>query len=175
MNQWPPHIHPSGEHPPHQPGATPAPGTARPDGHDPCFRHGVVVGYTGSPTSERALAYACGMAGRTGAGLIIVHVSHTWPLADWWHGGEALMAPDMPDIGNDVLTAALTHSGEMSQSPRATIHASGDVCLELDEIGRHYAADAIVVGASRGIAARLFGCVGSRLTVHPRRPVIVVP
>lgn len=34
---------------------------------DPAFRHGVVVGFDGSTSSERALAYAIGMARRLGS------------------------------------------------------------------------------------------------------------
>ncbi|MBI0384956.1 universal stress protein, partial [Streptomyces albiflaviniger] len=46
---------------------------------DPAFQHGVVVGFDGSMSSERALAYAIGMARRSGSGLIIVHVANRLP------------------------------------------------------------------------------------------------
>ena len=50
---------------------------------DPAFRHGVVVGFDGSMSSERALAYAIGMAHRLGSGLIIVHVANRLPTTVW--------------------------------------------------------------------------------------------
>ncbi|MGG8409634.1 universal stress protein, partial [Streptomyces sp. 12297] len=50
---------------------------------DPAFRHGVVVGFDGSTSSERALAYAIGMARRSGSGLIIVHVANRLPTTVW--------------------------------------------------------------------------------------------
>ena len=50
---------------------------------DPAFRHGVVVGFDGSTSSERALAYAIGIASRLESGLIIVHVANRLPTTAW--------------------------------------------------------------------------------------------
>ncbi|MCX5604846.1 universal stress protein [Streptomyces phaeochromogenes] len=133
------------------------------------------MGYTGSPSSERALAYASGMARRAGAGLVVVHVTYQWPTVDWCAGGEALVAIDLPDDSADDLTDALARTGQLTQVPWVAVHTRGDARSELEEISRQYAADAIVVGASHSITARLFSRVGSRLARHPRRPVIIIP
>lgn len=50
---------------------------------DPAFQHGVVVGFDGSLSSERALAYAVGMARRSRCGLVIVHVANRLPATVW--------------------------------------------------------------------------------------------
>ncbi|MGW3411393.1 universal stress protein [Streptomyces sp. NPDC000888] len=175
MSQWPPHERRSGEHRPHPSDAILAPEAVLAPWRDPRFRHGVVVGYTGSPSSERALAYASGMAQRAGAGLVVVRVTHDWPAADWCHDGEPMVVIGLPDDGADDLTDVLTCTGQLTQVPWVAVHTRGDIRNGLEEISRQYAADAIVVGASRSIAARLFSCVGSRLARHPGRPVIIVP
>src|SRR5919108_5596202 len=69
---------------------------------DPAFRHGVVVGFDGSTSSERALAYAVGMARRAGAGLIIVHVANRLPTTVW-AGCEPPVFVDVPDHRTEVL------------------------------------------------------------------------
>ncbi|WP_129260363.1 universal stress protein [Streptomyces sp. M3] len=165
MNQWPTHL----------PGTTSASAIEPQPWHDARFRHGIVVGYSGSPASERALAYASGIARRAGTGLVAVQVTPQIPLADWWHGGEALTFTDLPEESNDGLTDTLARTGQLTQVSWVAVHTRGDICHELEQISRQCAADAIVVGASHRITARLLGCVGSRLTQHPRRPVIVIP
>jgi len=40
----------------------------------PAPRHPVIVGYDGSPSARNALAYAAGMARRSGRPLLVVHV-----------------------------------------------------------------------------------------------------
>ncbi|WP_406391209.1 universal stress protein [Streptomyces sp. NBC_00882] len=174
MSQWLPRKHHSGERRPRPPGAAPAPGAAFPLRHDP-FRHAVVVGCSGSPSDERTLAYASGMALRIGRGLVIVHVTHRLPSPGWWEGGEPMALLDLPDESSETLADALAHTGQLTQVPWVAVHRTGDVRHQLEEISRWYAADAIVVGASRSVTARLFGRVGSRLSRQPRHPVIIIP
>ncbi len=69
---------------------------------DPAFKHGVVVGFDGSTSSERALAYAIGMAHRSGSGLIIVHVANRLPTTVW-AGCEPPVFVDVPDHRTEVL------------------------------------------------------------------------
>ncbi|UIX34236.1 universal stress protein [Streptomyces sp. GQFP] len=174
MSQWLPRKRHSGERRPALSGAAPAPGAALPLRHDP-FRHAIVVGYSGSPSDERTLAYASGVALRAGRGLVIVHVTHRLPSPSWWEDGEPMTLLDLPDDSSESLTAALARTGQLTQVPWVAVHTRGDVRHELEEISRRYAADAIVVGASRSITAKLFGCVGSRLARQPRHPVIIIP
>lgn len=55
------------------------------------------------------------------------------------------------------------------------VERGGDICHELEEVGREYAADAIVVGSTHGIVGRIFGSVVGRLARRAQRPVIVIP
>ncbi|CAM5352301.1 hypothetical protein SFUMM280S_05697 [Streptomyces fumanus] len=77
---------------------------------DPAFKHGVVVGFDGSTSSERALAYAIGMARRLAAGLIIVHVANRLPTTVW-AGCEPPVFVDVPDHRTEVLGLELACAG----------------------------------------------------------------
>ena len=59
--------------------------------------------------------------------------------------------------------------------PRVLLERGGDICHELEEVGREYEADAIVVGTTHGLLGRLFGSVSGRLARRAQRPVIVIP
>lgn len=130
---------------------------------DPAFRHGVVVGFDGSTSSERALAYAIGMAKRSGSGLIIVHVANRLPTTVW-AGCEPPVFVDVPDHRTEVLGLELACADYLAEVPWILVERGGDICHELEEVGREYAADAIVVGSTHGIVGRIFGSVagGSR-------------
>jgi hypothetical protein len=65
------------------------------------------VGYSASPSGERALAYAGGMALRAGTALIVVHVSHPMPSPSWWEGSEPMIPLDLPDDSSERLAATL--------------------------------------------------------------------
>ncbi|MGW9248647.1 universal stress protein [Streptomyces badius] len=141
---------------------------------DPAFRHGVVVGFDGSTSSERALAYAIGMAGRSGSGLIIVHVANRLPTTVW-AGCEPPVFVDVPDHRTEVLGLELASADYLSEVPWVLVERGGDICHELEEVGREYAADAIVVGSTHGIVGRIFGSVAGRLARRAQRPVVVIP
>ncbi|NYI08299.1 universal stress protein [Allostreptomyces psammosilenae] len=142
--------------------------------HDPAFRHAVVVGFDGSVSSERALAYAVGMARRAGAGLVIVHVANRLP-ATVWAGCEPPVFVDVPDRTSEVLGLELACADYLAEVPWVLVERGGDICHELEEVAVEYAADAIVVGGSQGLIARLFGSVAGRLVRRANRPVIVIP
>ncbi|MEN3583255.1 universal stress protein [Streptomyces sp. ZYX-F-203] len=141
---------------------------------DPAFRHGVVVGFDGSRSSERALAYAVGMARRHAAGLIIVHVANRLP-ASVWAGCEPPVFVDVPDHRTEVLGLELACAEPLGEVPWILVERGGDICHELEQVGREYEADAIVVGCAHGLFARLFGSVAGRLAKRARRPVVVIP
>ncbi|MER7398742.1 universal stress protein [Streptomyces sp. NPDC000151] len=141
---------------------------------DPAFQHGVVVGFDGSMSSERALAYAIGMARRSGSGLIIVHVANRLPTTVW-AGCEPPVFVDVPDHRTEVLGLELACADHLSELSWILVERGGDICHELEEVGREYAADAIVVGSTHGIVGRIFGSVAGRLARRAQRPVIVVP
>ncbi|MBW1603096.1 universal stress protein [Streptomyces sp. JJ66] len=141
---------------------------------DPAFQHGVVVGFDGSLSSERALAYGIGMAHRSGSGLIIVHVANRLPTTVW-AGCEPPVFVDVPDHRSEVLGLELACADYLSDVPWVLVERGGDICHELEEVGREYEADAIVVGSTHGLVGRVFGSVAGRLTRRAQRPVIVIP
>lgn len=141
---------------------------------DPLFQHGVVVGFDGSLSSERALAYAVGMARRSQCGLVIVHVANRLP-ATVWAGCEPPVFVDLPDHRTEVLGLELACADFLAGVPWILIERGGDICHEIEEVGREYAADAIVVGTTHGLLGKLFGSVSGRLARRANRPVIVIP
>ncbi|MEC3994329.1 universal stress protein [Actinacidiphila sp. DG2A-62] len=141
---------------------------------DPAFRHGVVVGFDGSLSSERALAYAVGMARRTHSALIIVHVANRLP-ATVWAGCEPPVFVDVPDHRTEVLGLELACADHLAEISWVLVERGGDICHELEEVGREYEADAIVVGGTHGLAGRIFGSVAGRLARRAQRPVVVIP
>ncbi|WP_030908235.1 universal stress protein [Streptomyces sp. NRRL F-5126] len=141
---------------------------------DPAFRHGVVVGFDGSTSSERALAYAIGMAVRLGSALIIVHVANRLPTTVW-AGCEPPVFVDVPDHRTEVLGLELACAEHLSEVPWILVERGGDICHELEEVSQEYSADAIVVGSTHGLVGRIFGSVAGRLARRARRPVVVVP
>ncbi|MFG2305783.1 universal stress protein [Actinacidiphila glaucinigra] len=141
---------------------------------DPAFRHGVVVGFDGSVSSERALSYAIGMARRSGSALIIVHVANRLP-ATVWAGCEPPVFVDVPDHRTEVLGLELACADHLSEVPWILVERGGDICHELEEVGREYEADAIVVGGTHGIIGKIFGSVAGRLARRAQRPVVVIP
>jgi nucleotide-binding universal stress UspA family protein len=141
---------------------------------DPDFKHGVVVGFDGSTSSERALAYAIGMARRSGSGLIIVHVANRLPTTVW-AGCEPPVFVDVPDHRTEVLGLELACAEHLAEVPWVLVERGGDICHELEEVGQEYEADAIVVGSTQGLVGRLFGSVAGRLARRAQRPVVTIP
>ncbi|WP_371481416.1 universal stress protein [Kitasatospora sp. NBC_00315] len=141
---------------------------------DPVFQHGVVVGFDGSLSSERALAYAVGMARRSQCGLVIVHVANRLP-ATVWAGCEPPVFVDLPDHRTEVIGLELACADFLSGVPWILVERGGDICHEIEEVGREYAADAIVVGSTHGLLGKIFGSVSGRLARRANRPVIVIP
>ncbi|MDH6450392.1 hypothetical protein M2155_002800 [Streptomyces sp. SAI-119] len=99
---------------------------------DPAFKHGVVVGFDGSTSSERALAYAIGMAHRSGSGLIIVHVANRLPTTVW-AGCEPPVFVDVPDHRTEVLGLELACADYLAEVPWILVERGGDICHELEE------------------------------------------
>jgi nucleotide-binding universal stress UspA family protein len=156
------------------PTAVPEPAEGRGHACDPAFQHGVVVGFDGSTSSERALAYAIGMARRTGSSLIIVHVANRLPTTVW-AGCEPPVFVDVPDHRTEVLGLELACADHLAEVSWMLVERGGDICHELEDVGREYEADAIVVGSTHGLAGRIFGSVAGRLARRAQRPVVVVP
>ncbi|MFI8182531.1 universal stress protein [Actinacidiphila glaucinigra] len=150
----------------------PAPVTGGP--HAAVDRYGVLVGYSGSATSRRALSYAAGMARRTGAALLIVHVAKENPVASLL-GYEDAGGGRGPHGGTHTLLRHLAREDHLSGLPWTLIHRKGAVADELEKAGRKYRANAIIVGSGRAAGIRLFRSISDRLARSAQRPVIVVP
>ncbi|PYC83418.1 universal stress protein UspA [Streptomyces tateyamensis] len=155
-------------------GEIPVSQTERARSCDPAFQHGVVVGFDGSLSSERALAYAVGMARRSQCGLVIVHVANRLPTTVW-AGCEPPVFVDAPDYRTEVLGLELACADFLNGVPWVLVERGGDICHEIEEVGKEYAADAIVVGTTQGLLGRLFGSISGRLARRANRPVIVIP
>ncbi|MGW3692095.1 universal stress protein [Streptomyces sp. NPDC005125] len=133
-------------------------------------RYGVLVGYTGSASSRRALSYAAGVARRSGAALLIVYVTTQNSLASLL-GYDAIRAN-----GDDhALLRQLASEDHLSGLPWMLIHRRGAVADELESVGRRYRANAIIVGRTRKAGTGFLRSISGRLTRDARRPVIVVP
>ncbi|GAA3498665.1 hypothetical protein GCM10019016_057680 [Streptomyces prasinosporus] len=94
----------------------------------------MVVGFDGSTSSERALAYAVGMARRLGSGLIIVHVANRLPTTVW-AGCEPPVFVDVPDHRTEVLGLELACADHLVEVPWILVERGGDICHELEEVG----------------------------------------
>jgi len=136
--------------------------------------HPVVIGYNGSPTAQRALVYAAGVARRAGRPLLIVHVTSPDVYC-------ALMAAQAGGPAQD--TGPLEHwllaeFGRAADADGLAVHAStrfGSPVRELAVTAAEHDADALVVGASRNFWRHPLGGLPARLTAQARCPVIVVP
>jgi nucleotide-binding universal stress UspA family protein len=141
--------------------------------------HGViVVGIDGSATSQRAGAYAVGLARRQGSQVIAVYVR---PSA----GGMLSLA----DPCGVAVAAAVEAQNNVEKEFRDAIRREkalidvdlellvryGDPFTELSRAADELRADAVVVGRSQGALHRLTGSVAVRLVRAGRWPVIVVP
>ncbi len=58
----------------------------------------------------------------------------------------------------------------LAEVPWILVERGGDICHELEEVGREYEADAIVVGSTHGIVGRIFGSVAGRLAKRRSGP-----
>ena len=86
------------------------------------------------------------MARRTNAGLIIVHVANRLPTTVW-AGCEPPVFVDVPDHRTEVLGLELACADHLADVPWILVERGGDICHELEEVGKEYEADAIVVVA----------------------------
>jgi len=68
-----------------------------------------------------------------------------------------------------VLGLELACAEYLAEVPWILVERGGDICHELEEVGREYEADAIVVGSTHGIVGRIFGSVAGRLA----KPVLI--
>lgn len=131
----------------------------------------LVVGVDGTDTSWRALYYAFGLARRQGGAVVAAYsfspiLSYEAAAVGTWSAGLQL-AQELCDAIEEL--AAEQHV------PAEFVSSHKDPALTLIELADERRADAIVVGASRALAHRLFGSTAVRTVRRSRCPVTVVP
>lgn len=140
---------------------------------DPHLRGAVVVGFDGSRSSERALAYGAGMARRQDCGLVIVHVAPqpTVVLA----GCQPPTLMERSGKSATTLAGELSEGGQLDGLTWVLLERNGDVCRELASVCAECRANALVVGATHGRIRRSLLSVSGRLNRMTRQLLVVVP
>ncbi|MFI0485012.1 universal stress protein [Actinomadura sp. 9N215] len=147
---------------------------------DGMFEYGVdgpkviVAGVDGSETSLRAGAYAWGLARRSGATLVAVHVAPVSALSTLTPGGAAVMRETADQVAAD-LRRELEAAAERVDVRYEFVTEQGDPYTVLARVADESRADAVIVGASAQAGHRLIGSVAVRLVRAGRWPVTVVP
>jgi nucleotide-binding universal stress UspA family protein len=134
----------------------------------------IVVGVDGSETSLHAGAYAWGLARRSEARLIIVHVSPVAAMSTLTPGGAAVMREAGEEVAAE-LRAEVERAFKMEAVRYEFVTEVGDAYSVLARVADENRADAVVVGASTQAGHRLIGSVAVRLVRAGRWPVTVVP
>jgi nucleotide-binding universal stress UspA family protein len=138
--------------------------------------HPVVAGYDGSTASRRALAWATGLARRTGRPLLVAYIS---PVPISYDPGT--VAVPVAEREADVLAWLRTELADTL--PAATpagldVHVAaciGDAARELARLADEHQADALVLGAPEHRLHHLVGSVPVWMARHAHCPVVIVP
>lgn len=125
----------------------------------------VLVGYDRTDGSSHALSYAAGLAGRTGARLVVLNVDASLAL-DCATGVRACV----DDIAGEV--AQVVAGGGEGCEVAVDV---GDAASVIQRIARELQVDLIVVGQSRHRWMHPFGSVTARLAHRAEHPVLIVP
>jgi nucleotide-binding universal stress UspA family protein len=131
----------------------------------------VMVGFDGSITSQRALAYAAGLSHRIPGALYVAYIAPHPPSIGL--GAEAMTTAPVDDspwirgMATEVLHRIPTHWEFIS--------CFGEVATSLERLAQEYRADVLVVGSSRAPRLHLLVSVPARLARHARCPITVVP
>jgi nucleotide-binding universal stress UspA family protein len=130
----------------------------------------IVCGYDGSPSSERAVAWAGKLARCCGSEVIVVAVYDWNPMV-----GEATNREMIEQMRTEV-ESVLPGLEELGVRCRAVVE-TGDSRSVLLSLAYLHQAEVVVVG-SRGrsqLAEIMLGSVAHYLTHHSQIPVVVVP
>ncbi len=130
-----------------------------------------------SETSQRALAYALGLAQAAGAELIVVHALEEAPLF------AAYAGPQAGSILAEAENAARRELAELvadATLPAARLRTEilrGKIPQAILEYAEQQQADLIVMGTHgrSGLEYAFFGSVAERVIRRARCPVLIVP
>ncbi|WP_405745307.1 universal stress protein [Streptomyces canus] len=137
--------------------------------------HPVVAGYDGSTASRRALAWATGLARRTGRPLLVAYITPV-PLSY----DPGIVAPEA-EREADVLAwlrAELADTLPAATPAGLNVHVAsciGDAARELARLADEHQADALVLGAPEQRLHHLIGSVPAWMARHAHCPVVIVP
>jgi nucleotide-binding universal stress UspA family protein len=135
--------------------------------------HGVLVGYDGSPDSERALLWAAREARRRGTVLTVCHACA--PGEAEAAAGDGLASDPSQAAGDQYLAEALRFARKLMGPGQARpLLAAGPAAQVLCEYSA--AADMVVVGqrGRGGLPGSLLGSTGQQVCAHARGRVVVV-
>jgi len=138
----------------------------------------ILVGVDASVTSQRAGAYAAGLARRQGARLVCVYVEQFSAMYGAAAGGGAGAIAEQERALDETATLLRQEAEEWAARlgvPVTFITAIGDPYHELRRVADEVHADAVVVGASTKAGHKLVGSLAVRLVKAGRWPVTVVP
>jgi nucleotide-binding universal stress UspA family protein len=127
-----------------------------------------MAGYDGSPASERALAYATGLARRADRWLVVVRI---------WRLGGLVSAPLTRDAHTErvrQLRAELAGTDLLGLDVE-TVSRVGDPAAELIKVAEQRQADVLVIGASRRKKRIRSASVPTQVVRRASCPAVVVP
>jgi nucleotide-binding universal stress UspA family protein len=140
----------------------------------------LVVGYDGSPPSNRALDAAANLLqGRTGR-IEVVYVAHMPSMAALSSAAVVELETDFNDIDQELRTMASEQLSDRVESwgfERRQGLIADELLAAAKDIGAAHpdATVVIVVGSSSLVAHRVVGSVAVGLARHSPVPLIVVP
>lgn len=126
----------------------------------------IVAGYDRTDGSSHALAYAAGLAERTGARLVVVSAAAS---------GMALGCPPVERDCADTIAAEVREVIGVPACTCAVIVENGDPRAVIRRAAEDVQADIVVVGRPRHPRWHLFGSVPAQLHREATHPVLVVP
>jgi nucleotide-binding universal stress UspA family protein len=136
----------------------------------------IVTGVDGSETSLRAASYAWGLARRSGARLLLVHVTPLTSMSTLTPGGAAVLREASEEIVAELRAELERAAAVRPEGVRYELLVEqGDAYAVLSRVADEHRADAVIVGASQQAGHRLIGSVAVRLVRAGRWPVTVVP
>ncbi|WP_330164951.1 universal stress protein [Catellatospora vulcania] len=135
----------------------------------------IMVGVDGTPPSERAAAYAAGLARRQRSRLVVVFVGESAGLVNAIYGQAAVAAAETAEELAAELREQVREAAQELGLPVSFVVRSGDPYAELRAAADELKADMLVVGASAQAGHRFVGSVATRLVKQGRWPVVVVP
>lgn len=131
-----------------------------------CVRAGLVLAaFDGSTGGLNALAYACGLAERTDAHLVVLYVESGVGLG-YTAAGPAHL---------EWVSRETTDAIGAAQCSVEIMVGTGDPAAVIGETARHLKADAVVVGRSRHPCLHPLGSVPGQVVRRSACPVLVIP